>query len=192
MLAQDCSNKLWKNCPSSLCSYGYPDPDYLKRVEEELAAKGVQWADWCQEASHQLCQIVSSTDSTNLGMFYHLGWSWNSPEQRQSFSLVLPRASELGLWSMVLSGAAAAPLYLHVFTFRQKSLHGWPVFLIKMFISFQCLTPFKYSVSFWYNLLQLTNKWASNRECYKMVDLWPPFWKHMCILFAKMHNDTKL
>ena len=27
------------------CSYGYPDPDYLKRVQEELAVKGVTEAD---------------------------------------------------------------------------------------------------------------------------------------------------
>lgn len=24
------------------CSYGYPDPDYLKRVKEELKAKGIE------------------------------------------------------------------------------------------------------------------------------------------------------
>lgn len=24
-------------------SYGYPDPDYLKRVQEELKAKGIYW-----------------------------------------------------------------------------------------------------------------------------------------------------
>ena len=28
-------------CTSVLFSYGYPDPNYLKRVQDELAAKGI-------------------------------------------------------------------------------------------------------------------------------------------------------
>ena len=26
-----------------LCSYGYPDPTYIQRLKEDLAARGVKW-----------------------------------------------------------------------------------------------------------------------------------------------------
>lgn len=29
-------------CPV-VCSYGYPDPDYLSRIGDELTAKGIKW-----------------------------------------------------------------------------------------------------------------------------------------------------
>ena len=32
-------------CVCVCCSYGYPDPDYLKHVQEELVVKGVTEAD---------------------------------------------------------------------------------------------------------------------------------------------------
>lgn len=34
----------WKRL-SCICSYGYPDPDYLRRVQDELSAKGIKWHD---------------------------------------------------------------------------------------------------------------------------------------------------
>lgn len=155
---QDGSNKLsfgtnpWK-CLSSICSYGYPDADYLRRVEEELAAKGVQWPELVRggvqpalfaSASHQ--SNITNLSPAQIALIQVRLSTLAGAGLVLSRDNAPPPPSELGLCSLLLSGAAAAPLYLHVLTFRQKSRQCWPVFLIKMFIPFQCLTRFKYNL----------------------------------------------
>lgn len=138
--------QIWKTKKQNVCPVSAATDTHIQIISAGLRRswqpKAFSELSWWLEASNRLFMLrfhskttrqsclISGTSSFYSGMFDRLGWSWGGPEWRQCSSLVLHRASELGLRSMVLSGTAAAPLCRHVLTLGPKSWCLWPIFLL--------------------------------------------------------------